>query len=152
MNIRILHMVPGAREATGLTVIIDVFRAMTVETYLMRNNARRIIPVGDMQIAFDYKAQHPENTVLCGERKGIMIEGFDFGNSPSQLEGVDLTGKTVIHTTSAGTRRADRRQSGKRQSHCGVYPAKESRNGFPCMHGSQRKGADGRGQPLCLLH
>lgn len=103
MNIRILHMVPGAREATGLTVIIDVFRAMTVETYLMRNNARRIIPVGDMQIAFDYKAQHPENTVLCGERKGIMIEGFDFGNSPSQLEGVDLTGKTVIHTTSAGT-------------------------------------------------
>ena len=32
-----------------------------------------------------------------------MIEGFDYGNSPSQLEHVDLTGKTVVHTTSAGT-------------------------------------------------
>ena len=103
MDIQILHMIDGARQATGLTVIIDVFRAMTVETYLMRNHAQRIIPVGDMQIAFDYKAQHPDTTILCGERKGVMIEGFNFGNSPSQLEGVDLTGKTVIHTTSAGT-------------------------------------------------
>lgn len=103
MNIQILHMIPGARAATGLTVIIDVFRAFTVETYLMRNNAHRIYPVGDVQIAFDYKEKHPDTTLLCGERKGIMIEGFDFGNSPSQLEGVDLTGKTVVHTTSAGT-------------------------------------------------
>ena len=103
MNIQILHMVPGARAATGLTVIIDVFRAFTVETYLMRNNAQRIYPVGDVQIAFDYKAAHPDTAVLCGERKGIMIEGFDFGNSPSQLDGVDLTGKFAVHTTSAGT-------------------------------------------------
>lgn len=103
MNVQILHLVEGSRAATGLTVIIDVFRAFTVETYLMRNNAEKIVPVGDMQIAFDYKARHPDTTLLCGERKGIMIEGFDFGNSPSQLENVDLTGKTVIHTTSAGT-------------------------------------------------
>ena len=103
MNIQILHMIEGAKAARGLTVIIDVFRAFTVETYLMRNNAYRIYPVGDVQTAFDYKAAHPENTLLCGERKGIIIEGFDFGNSPSQLEHVDLTGKTVVHTTSAGT-------------------------------------------------
>lgn len=103
MNIQILHMVPGARAATGLTVIIDVFRAFTVETYLMRANADKIIPVGDVQVAFDYKAAHPKTTILCGERNGIMIEGFDYGNSPSQLDGADLRGKTVIHTTSAGT-------------------------------------------------
>lgn len=102
MNIRILHMVEGAKQATGLTVIIDVFRAFTVETYLMRNNARRIIPVGDVQVAFDYKKAHP-NTLLCGERKGIIIDGFDFGNCPTDLEHIDLTGKTVVHTTSAGT-------------------------------------------------
>lgn len=102
MNIRILHMVEGAKQATGLTVIIDVFRAFTVETYLMRNNAQRIIPVGDVQIALDYKKDHPD-ALLCGERKGIIIEGFDFGNCPTDLEHVDLTGKTVVHTTSAGT-------------------------------------------------
>lgn len=102
MNIRILHMVEGAKQATGLTVIIDVFRAFTVETYLMRNNAQRIIPVGDVQVALDYKKDHPD-TLLCGERKGIIIDGFDFGNCPTDLEHVDLTGKTVVHTTSAGT-------------------------------------------------
>ena len=102
MNIRILHMVEGAKAATGLTVVIDVFRAFTVETYLMRNNAEKIIPVGDVQTALDYKKEHP-TALLCGERGGAIIPGFDFGNSPSALEHVDLTGHTVVHTTSAGT-------------------------------------------------
>ncbi len=102
MNVQILHRIEGAKAATGIAVIIDVFRAMTVETYLMNAKAERIIPVGDVQIAFDYKAKHPD-AVLCGERGGVIIEGFDYGNSPSQLEGVDLAGKTVVHTTSAGT-------------------------------------------------
>ena len=102
MNIQILHLIEGARQAKGLTVVIDVFRAFTVEAYLMRNHAEKIIPVGDVQIARDYKAAHP-NTILCGERKGIILEGFDYGNCPTDLEHVDLTGKTVVHTTSAGT-------------------------------------------------
>ena len=103
MNIQILHLVEGAKKAIGLTVVIDVFRAFTVETYLMRNNAEKIIPVGDVQVAYDYKKSHPDTTILCGERHGAIIEGFDFGNCPSDLENVDLTGKTVVHTTSAGT-------------------------------------------------
>ena len=102
MDVQILHLIDGAKEAKGLTVIIDVFRAFTVETYLSRNNAAKIIPVGDVQIAFDYRQKHPD-AILCGERKGIIIDGFDYGNSPSQIEHVDFTGKTVIHTTSAGT-------------------------------------------------
>lgn len=102
MDVQILHLVEGAKAARGTTVIIDVFRAFTVEAYLARNHAARIIPVGDVQIAFDYQKEHPD-AILCGERKGIIIDGFDFGNSPSQVENVDFTGKTVIHTTSAGT-------------------------------------------------
>ena len=102
MDVQILHLIDGAKEAKGLTVIIDVFRAFTVETYLSRNNAAKIIPVGDVQIAFDYRQKHPD-AILCGERKGIIIDGFDYGNSPAQIEHVDFTGKTVIHTTSAGT-------------------------------------------------
>lgn len=82
MNIKILHMVEGAKEATGITVIIDVFRAFTVEVYLMNNGADKIIPVGDMQIAYDYKKDNPD-TILVGERHGKILEGFDYGNSPS---------------------------------------------------------------------
>ena len=102
MNIRILQLVDGARAARGLTVIIDVFRAFTVEAWLSHNHADAIIPVGDIQTALDFRADHP-GALLCGERGGRMIEGFDFGNSPSVIEHADLTGKTVVHTTSAGT-------------------------------------------------
>ena len=102
MNIKILHMVEGAKEATGITVIIDVFRTFTVEAYLMNNNAAKIIPVGDKEIAYNYK-EKDKNIVLVGERQGKILPGFDYGNSPSQIENVDFTNKVVVHTTSAGT-------------------------------------------------
>ena len=102
MNINIYSLIEGAKQAKGLTVVIDVFRAFTVEAYLAKNNAAKIIPVKDVDFAFEYKKNHP-NAVLCGERGGKIVDGFDYGNSPSQIENVDFTGKTVIHTTSAGT-------------------------------------------------
>lgn len=102
MNIKILHGIEGAKEATGIAVIIDVFRAFTVEAYLINNGAEKLIAVGDMQIAYDYKAQN-NDCILIGERKGKILPGFDYGNSPSQIQNVDFSGKTVIHTTSNGT-------------------------------------------------
>lgn len=106
MNINILHMVEGAKEATGIAVIIDVFRAFTVETYIMNNGAKILMPVGDMKIAYDYKEQN-KSCILIGERHGKILPGFDYGNSPSQIKNVDFSGKTVIHTTSAGTQGID---------------------------------------------
>ena len=82
--------------------MIDVFRAMTVEAFLMSRGVKKLLPVGDVQVAWDYKANHPD-AILCGERGGAIIEGFHFGNSPSAVEPLDFTGKTVVHTTSAGT-------------------------------------------------
>lgn len=102
MNIKILHMVEGAKDATGIAVIIDVFRAFTVEAYVMNNGAKKLIPVGDMQIAYDYKEKE-QDCILVGERQGVILPGFDYGNSPSQIQNIDFTGKTVMHTTSAGT-------------------------------------------------
>ena len=102
MNIKILQLIEGAKQATGVTVIIDVFRAMSVEAYLMAGGADKIIPVGDINLAYQYKKKNPEY-ILVGERQGKICEGFDFGNSPSQIQGADFTGKTVVHTTSAGT-------------------------------------------------
>ncbi|MCH5353870.1 MAG: 2-phosphosulfolactate phosphatase [Acutalibacter sp.] len=102
MNIKILNLLEGAKEATGLAVIIDVFRAFTVEAYLIHNGADRVFPVGEKEIAYEYKRQDPD-CILIGERHGRILPGFDYGNSPSQIKNVDFTGKTVIHTTSAGT-------------------------------------------------
>ena len=102
MNIRILQLIEGARKARGLTVIIDVFRAFTAEAWMSFRGAERILPVGDVQTAFDLRSAHP-GALLCGERGGRIIDGFDYGNSPSALEHAELLGKTIVHTTSAGT-------------------------------------------------
>jgi len=102
-NIEIYHMLEGAKKAHGITVIIDVFRAFSVEAYLMNNNVDKIILVDDINKAFNYKKDNP-NVILIGEREGKKIDGFDYGNSPKEILNVDFTGKTVIHTTSAGTR------------------------------------------------
>ena len=102
MEVEILHLVEGAKKAKGLTVVIDVFRAFSMEAYMYAAGAEKVIPVGDLQIAWDYKKAHPD-TILCGERGGVIVEGFDYGNSPAQIADVDFTGKTVVHTTSAGT-------------------------------------------------
>lgn len=99
MKVQIIH---NAKNATGTAVIIDVFRAFTVEPYLINNGAKKLIPVGDIQIAYDYK-KNDKNFILIGERNGIKQSGFDYGNSPSQIENVDFSGKTIIHTTSCGT-------------------------------------------------
>ncbi len=102
MNVKILHLIEGARQAKGLTVIIDVFRAFSVEAYLAAAGAARIMPVSSKDLPLEYKKTHPD-CILVGERKGIILPGFDFGNSPTQIEGHDVSGKEVMHTTSAGT-------------------------------------------------
>jgi len=103
MKIQILHLVEGAEKARGLTVVIDVFRAFSTACYVIGKGAKKIIAVGEVETAFSLKEKHPEY-ILMGERNEKMPHGFDFGNSPSQLQNVDFTGKTVVQTTSAGTR------------------------------------------------
>ena len=102
MNVKILQLIDGAREARGLTVIIDVFRAFSVEAYLLASGAERIVPIGDARLAYELKNENAD-FVLVGEREGKILPGFDFGNSPAQLCGANVKNKTVIHTTSAGT-------------------------------------------------
>ncbi|MDO4488013.1 MAG: 2-phosphosulfolactate phosphatase [Eubacteriales bacterium] len=102
MKIQILQLIDGAKKATGLTVIIDVFRAMTVEAHVINNGASDLIPIGSIDDAYKYRNEHP-GTILIGERGGKKCPGFDFGNSPSAVKDYDFTGKTVVHTTSAGT-------------------------------------------------
>ena len=102
MRINVYSLIEGAKKARGVAVIIDVFRAFSFECYLARNNAEKIIPVASKELAYELKRKNPDY-ILAGERRGVMLPGFDFGNSPAQIENVDFTGKTVVHTTSAGT-------------------------------------------------
>lgn len=102
MDIRILHLTEGARQAEGLAVIIDVFRAFSLECCLADMGAREIRPVGAVEEALAWRKRDPE-CVLIGERHGRKLEGFDFGNSPSTVPPEAIRGRRIIHTTSAGT-------------------------------------------------
>ena len=102
MNIQILQGVKEAEKARGTAVVIDVFRAFSLECYLFSMGAQRVLPVGAVETARHLKELHPEYTSI-GERRGRIIPGFDFGNSPSQMFADKIDGKTIIHTTSAGT-------------------------------------------------
>ncbi|MFZ7103831.1 MAG: 2-phosphosulfolactate phosphatase [Peptococcaceae bacterium] len=102
MRIKMLELIEGAKKAQGLTVIIDVFRAFSVACYIINNGARYIIPVGDINIAYDLKKANSD-FVLIGERQGKKQPGFDYGNSPAEIESVSFIGKSIIQTTGAGT-------------------------------------------------
>jgi len=102
MKIEILEFISGAKQARGVVVIIDVFRAFSVACYAFDSGAIQYIAVGDAKSAFELQKRY-SNSVLVGEREEKKIEGFDFGNSPTEILKVNLKGKTVIHTTTAGT-------------------------------------------------
>ena len=102
MKVQIFELIEGAKKAEGLTVVIDVFRAFSLECYLFAAGAEKIYPVGDMKEAFAFHDEHP-SYILIGERGGAKVDGCDFGNSPSQTAGFDFHGRCVIHSTSAGT-------------------------------------------------
>lgn len=102
MNIGIFHLLKGADQAQGLAVVIDVFRAFSLECYLFSRGVQKIYAVGREETAWELKREHPEY-LMAGERGGVILPGFDYGNSPSQTEHADFQGKILIHTTSAGT-------------------------------------------------
>jgi 2-phosphosulfolactate phosphatase len=60
MHIEILDLIEGAKQARGLTVIIDVFRAFSTACYVVQNGASEIVPVGDVDLAYQLKEQNPD--------------------------------------------------------------------------------------------
>lgn len=102
MEVKILQLIEGAKKARGVTVVIDVFRAFSLEAYMFSMGVEKIIPIGSADEAYRLKRENPDY-ILAGERHGKILPGFDTGNAPSLLHLLDLKGKTVVHTTSAGT-------------------------------------------------
>ena len=88
--------------ATDTVVAIDVCRAFTTAAYAFAAGAREIILVGRVEEALALRERMP-GALVMGEVGGLPVEGFDFGNSPNELLGVDLADRRMIQRTSAGT-------------------------------------------------
>ncbi len=102
MEIQINRLLEGAKLAKGITVVIDVFRASNTIISCLTSGAENIIPVGEIKDARIIKNTNLD-FVLFGERGGVKVDGFDFGNSPIEASKMNLKGKRVILTTSAGS-------------------------------------------------
>jgi 2-phosphosulfolactate phosphatase len=96
-------VVPAALDGQT-ALVIDVLRASTTMITALSNGAAAIVPVGDSAEARRLHAAAGDGALLAGERRGDTVPGFDLGNSPLEMTRARVSGKTVIFTTSNGTR------------------------------------------------
>jgi 2-phosphosulfolactate phosphatase len=91
-------------------VVLDILRATTTMMTALANGAEAIVPVAEIPEALAVKARRPE-VLLAGERDGLRIRAdqtggidFDLGNSPREFLPEKVRGKTIVMTTTNGTR------------------------------------------------
>jgi len=97
------ELVPG--EIAGRTVVVlDVLRASTSIVEALASGARTLYPVATIEEAIGLaKTLGRDEVLLAGERRGLPIEGFDLGNSPSEFSAERVGGKTIVMSTTNGT-------------------------------------------------
>ncbi len=92
----------AVQEATA--VVIDVVRATTTIVEALANGARAIFPTTSIEEAVKLASSlGRDDTLLCGERKGIKIEGFELGNSPTEFAPERVKDKRLVMSTTNGT-------------------------------------------------
>ena len=92
------------KDEFEIVVVIDVLRATSAICVAFDNGIKSIIPVPTVEEAWAYK----QKGYLAGaERKGQIVEGFDFGNSPFSYMKEEFRGKEVVLTTTNGTKSLD---------------------------------------------
>lgn len=114
-----VHLLPAYvapdELADGLVVVIDVLRATTTIIYALQSGAERVIPCGEIDEARQIAAGIPAGSALLGgERLGLKIDGFDLGNSPTDYSPDVVGGRTIVFTTTNGTRAMLRAREARR--------------------------------------
>jgi 2-phosphosulfolactate phosphatase len=100
-------------------VVFDVLRATSTILTALANGASRIYPAVSVEEAREWRCSRFPEAALCGERKGVRVPGFDFGNSPPEFTRAAVSGRTLIMTTTNGTI-ALRSCAGAREVHAGA--------------------------------
>ena len=85
-----------------IVVVVDLLRATTVISTAFNFGVKEIIPVPSLEIAKTYIDR--EDFIVAAERNAMPIKGFDYGNSPFQYMNNDILNKTLVLTTTNGTK------------------------------------------------
>jgi len=96
-----LHVIPSEVERASLEqrqiVVVDVLRTCTSAAHALLNGAAKIIPVETVEEATRLaQTLDPKSRLLCGEREGRKVGGFDLGNSPREYDRERVEGKTLV--------------------------------------------------------
>jgi 2-phosphosulfolactate phosphatase len=94
------------RQAEGITVVVDIFRASSAICTAIHNGVREVIPVASIHDAKRYSDD--DDVIIAAERGGEVVDGFKYGNSPlSYLNNPEVKDKTLVLTTTNGTQAID---------------------------------------------
>jgi 2-phosphosulfolactate phosphatase len=107
MRILRKHLLEGARQAEGVAVVIDVYRAFTCAALMIHLGAAEIVLVTEPEAAL--KLKRKKGFLAVGEVGGQKVPGFDLGNSPTRVLAAGrecFAGRTVAQRTSAGVQGA----------------------------------------------
>jgi len=100
-------------------VIIDVLRSCTSMAYALLNGAEKIIPAATVEAATKLMSSLDKaSTLLCGEREGKKVSGFDLGNSPLEYTREAVAGKTLVFASTNGTKLMSRGIKAEEQLVC----------------------------------
>jgi 2-phosphosulfolactate phosphatase len=93
-------------EIQGRTVfVIDILRATTVTCAALAHGAKALIPVASTEEALRLaQTIGSDDVLLAGEKNCLRIPGFHLGNSPLEMREAAVRGKTLIVTTTNGTK------------------------------------------------
>ena len=95
------YLFPLYKEEFDIIVVIDVLRATSAICTAFHHGIKELIPVSTIEEAKKYQEQ---GFLVGAERQGKIVEGFDFGNSPYYYMNPELEGKTIVLSTTNGTK------------------------------------------------
>jgi 2-phosphosulfolactate phosphatase len=101
-----VNIINGRRENSfgdNPKVLVDIYRSTTTMPLMLEMGAKEIIPVDTIKKAKEIKSKFPDY-IIAGERYGFKVPGFEMSNSPSEVMKRDLKDKTIIFTSTNGTR------------------------------------------------
>ena len=89
-------------DGKSTVIVVDVLRATSVISTAFMEGVKAVIPVQTLDEALSYKGK--EGFIVAAERNAKPIEGFDYGNSPFHYINADVAEKTLVLTTTNGTK------------------------------------------------
>lgn len=103
MRVQVRLTPSGPPLPAGATLVaVDVLRATSTLSQALAHGAARVLEAATVEEGFALRDRHP-GSLLCGERDGRIVPGFDLGNSPFEYTPERVHGRTLVFASTNGS-------------------------------------------------